>query len=107
MLFGDEPERCDVCTEPIVGPRFRCVHCPSLVACINCEGRLAVEEVPLDGAARGGGAADGGGAAGGGGAERDGFVHPKEHVFVVDMPAIAEGDDEDGAGVAGDEKAGT
>ena len=107
MLLGDEPGRCGVCAEPIVGPLFRCVHCPSLVACLGCEGRPAVEEVPLGHAARGGGgggaADDGGDAAEGGGG---GFVHPKEHVLIVDMPAVAEGDAEDGAGVAGDEKTG-
>ena len=32
---------CDVCEEPIAGPRFSCIHCPGgLNICLRCEGEL-------------------------------------------------------------------
>jgi len=38
-LCGSE-EKC------IVGPRFRCIHCPAFDCCLKCEPRLATEHDP-------------------------------------------------------------
>eukprot|EP00913_Durusdinium_trenchii_P035693 g33398.t1 len=31
---------CDICSKGILGPRFRCIHCPSYNACLKCESKL-------------------------------------------------------------------
>ena len=38
---------CDLCSEEIAGPRFRCINCPAFNTCLNCENRIAIEH-PAD-----------------------------------------------------------
>jgi len=37
-------EHCEVCQDEIIGPRFDCIHCPSLTVCSKCVGYLARED---------------------------------------------------------------
>ena len=38
---------CDVCKEPIKGPRFSCIHClHGLNLCLECEGAITNENDP-------------------------------------------------------------
>merc|ERR1712232_395806 len=29
--------KCSACNEEIIGPRFRCIHCPDFSLCVNCD----------------------------------------------------------------------
>jgi hypothetical protein len=32
--------KCDACSQPIVGPRFECIHCPAFNCCSGCEANI-------------------------------------------------------------------
>lgn len=36
------PLLCDGCQEPLVGARFRCLHCPSFECCMRCEMNISL-----------------------------------------------------------------
>jgi len=41
-IMEGEPLLCDICHQPIVGPRIRCINCPIFNTCLQCNGHPTV-----------------------------------------------------------------
>ncbi|CAM9848384.1 unnamed protein product [Choristocarpus tenellus] len=37
MIAPGIPILCDRCHDEVVGPLFRCIHCPTFVCCLDCQ----------------------------------------------------------------------